>query len=64
MSLNPMDLYKHLFGTGNQIKLDLTENGMNCWFKYEKDMSVRSYEENEFTPEIKSNSEIGRKEIS
>ena len=58
-----MDLYKHLFVNGNQIKFDLTENWMNCGFKYEKDMSVRSYEESEFTREIKFNSEIERIEI-
>ena len=61
--LNPMDVYKHLFGIGNHIKFDLTENGMNCGFKYEKDMSVRSYAENEFTREMKLNSEIERIEI-
>ena len=64
MSLNPMYVYKHLFGTGNQIKFDLTENGMNCGFKYERGMSVRSYEENEFTREDKFNSEFERIEIS
>ena len=31
------------------MKFDLTEGGNNCGFKYEKDLSVRSYEENEFT---------------
>ena len=36
MSLQPMGLYKHLFGTGSQIKFDLTENKMNCLLKYEK----------------------------
>ena len=28
---------------------DLTENGGKCGFKFERDMSVRSYEANEFT---------------
>ena len=40
-------LYKHLHGDGKCVQFDLTEDGKNCGFKYEKDMSVRSYEENE-----------------
>jgi len=31
---------------------DLTENGRNCGFKFEKDMTVRSYNEGEFHREI------------
>ena len=44
--------YKHIFGDGKCVQFDLTEDGKNCGFKYEKDMSVRSYEENEFTRTI------------
>ena len=59
-----MDIYAHLYRTGKQVKFDLTEHGKNCGFKYEKDMSVRSYEENEFTRTITFNSEIERIEIN
>ncbi len=37
--------------------------GMKCGLTYERDMSVRSYEENEFTREIQFNSEIETIEI-
>ena len=52
MEMSPMDIYKHLYGDGKCVQFDLTENGKNCGFKYETDMSVRSYEENEFTRTI------------
>ena len=45
----PIDIYKHLYVKGNDKLFDLTENGGKCGFKFEKDMSVRSYEANEFT---------------
>ena len=45
-------IYKHLYGDGKCVQFDLTENAKKNWFKYEKDMSVRSYEENEFTRTI------------
>ena len=64
MNIQPMDMYKHLYCKGQQVKFDLTENGKNCGFKYERDMSVRSYEENEFTRTITFNSEIERIEIN
>ena len=63
MNINPMDIYKHLYTKGNHIKFDLTEEGKHCGFKFEKDMSVRSYEENEFTRTITFNQEVGRREI-
>ena len=44
-------------------RAELTENGKNCGFKYEKDMSVRSYEENEFTRTITFPTNIERIEI-
>ena len=58
-----MDIYKHLYGDGKHVQFDLTENGKNCYFKYEKDMSVRSYEENEFTRTITFPTNIERIEI-
>ena len=45
----PIDIYKHLYVKGNDQLFDLTENGGKCGFKFERDMSVRSYEANEFT---------------
>ena len=52
IGLEPMDIYAYLYRKGTQVQVDLTENGKNCGFKYEKDMSVRSYEDNEFTRTI------------
>ena len=63
IGLEPMDIYKHLYGDGTCVQFDLTENGKNCGFKYEKDMSVRSYEENEFTRTITFPTNIERIEI-
>ena len=63
MEMSPMDIYKHLYGDGKCVQFDLTENAKNCWFKYEKDMSVRSYEENEFTRTITFPTNIERIEI-
>ena len=40
--LKPIYLYKTLYN-GNSINFDLTEGGTNCTFKYETDLSVRSY---------------------
>ena len=40
MEMQPMDIYKHLYGDGNHIQFDLIADGKNCGFKYEKDMSV------------------------
>ena len=45
----PIDIYKHLYVRGNDRLFDLTENCGKCGFKFERDMSVRSYEANEFT---------------
>ena len=61
--MSPMDIYKHLYGDGKCVQFDLTEDGKNCGFKYEKDMSVRSYEENEFTRKITFPTNIERIEI-
>ena len=58
----PMELYKNLFN-GSKISFDLTESRKNCGFKYEKDMSVRSYEESEFIRGIVFSPEIERIEI-
>ena len=64
MNINPMDIYKHLHSKGNHIKFDVTEGGKNCGFNFEKDMTVWSYKENEFTRTITFNQEIDRIEIS
>ena len=63
MHIQPMDIYKHLYNKGNHIKFDLTEAGTNCGFKLEKDFTVRSYEENEFTRTITCNQEVASIEI-
>ena len=63
MNIQPMELYKHLYGRGEHVKFDLTESGKNCGFKFEKDMSVRSYVENEFTRTITFPDNIERIEI-
>ena len=65
MNINPMDIYiyKHLYSKSNHIKFDLTEEGKKCGLKFEKDMTVRSYEENEFTRTITFNQEIERIEL-
>ena len=47
----------------NKIQFDLTQNGQNCGFKYNTDMSVRSYNPNEFTREIGFSPDIERIEI-
>ena len=63
MNTTPMDLYKHLFGKNNETQFDLTENGQNCGFKSNTDMSVRSYISNEFNREIGFNPDTERIEI-
>ena len=63
IEMSPMDMYKYLYGEGTHIKFDLTEDGKNCGFKYMTDMSVRSYEENEFTRTITFPTNIERIEI-
>ena len=60
--LQPIDLYKKLYN-GDKINFDLTEGGSNCGFKYEKDLTVRSYEENEFTRCIGFSNEVERIEV-
>ena len=57
-----MDLYKQLFN-GAKIHFDLTEGGANCGFKYEKDLTVRSYEESEFTRCIGFSEDVERIEV-
>ena len=63
MNIQPIDIYRRLYSKGNHVKFDLTEEGINCGFKFEKDVSVRSYEENEFIRTITFNQEIDRIEI-
>ena len=60
--LKPIDLYKDLFN-GKKINFDLTEGGNNCGFKYEKDLTVRSYEESEFTRCIGFSEDVERIEV-
>ena len=60
--LQPMDLYKQLFN-GAKIHFDLTEGGANCGFKYERDLTVRSYEESEFTRCIGFSEDVERIEV-
>ena len=38
----PIDIYKKLYD-GEKIKFDLLNGGEKCGFKFERDMSVRSY---------------------
>ena len=47
LNLQPLDLYKQLYDN-KKIDFDLTENGNKCGFKFETDMSVRSYKDGEF----------------
>ena len=46
-----------------KINFDLTEGGNNCGSKYEKDLTVRSYEESEFTRCIGFSNEVERIEV-
>ena len=57
-----MDLCKQSFES-SKINFDLTEGGNNCGFTYEKDMSIRSYQENEFTRCVGFSSEVERFEV-
>ena len=52
IGLEPMDIYAYLYRKGTQIQFDLTENGNNCGFNYDKYMSIRSHEEHEITRTI------------
>ena len=61
---DPLELYKRLYKPGIKISFDLTENGKNCGFKFEKDLRIRSYNQNEFTRTIGFNSETERIEIT
>ena len=63
MNIHPMDIYKHLYSKGNHIKFECTVEGKNCGFKFEKDFTVRSYEEDEFTRTITFNQDIDIIEI-
>ena len=61
-NIQPLDLYEKLYN-GTKINFDLTEGGTNCGFKYEKDLSVRSYEESEFHRCIGFSNEVERIEV-
>jgi len=61
--LQPLDLYKTLYN-GNSINFDLTEKGRNCGFKYETDLSVRSYKESEFCRCIGFSDSVERIEVN
>ena len=60
--LQPINLYEDLFN-GEKINFDLTEGGNNCGFKYEKDLTVRSYEESEFNRCIGFSEDVERIEV-
>ena len=61
--LQPIDLYKQLFN-GIKINFDLTQGGECCGFKYERDMSVRSYNDNEFNRCIGFTTDVEKVEVS
>ena len=46
------DLYQRLFD-GRAVTFDLTCGGQACGFKYQRDLSVRSYRDGEFTRTIR-----------
>ena len=52
LECDPLELYKSLYKPGVKLEFDLTEKGNNCGFKYDKDLSVRSYNDREFTRTI------------
>ena len=60
--LQPLDLYQQLYN-GTPISFDLTEGGGNCGFKYEKDLSVRSYEQSEFNRRIGFSNDVERIQV-
>ena len=64
LQINPLELYTHLYKPNVRVGFDLTENGKNCGFKYEKDLSVRSYNEGEFSRGITFPSDVERIEIT
>lgn len=60
--LQPLELYKQLYN-GTSINFDLTEGGNNCGFKYERDLTVRSYEESEFNRCIGFSNDVERIQV-
>ena len=46
--ISVLDLYKRLYD-GKPVRFDLTRGGQACGFKYDRDLSVRSYRDGEFT---------------
>ena len=57
--LKPLDLYQQLYN-GCELDFDLTENGNNCGFKYEKNLTVRSYDPTKKYGKNKDKSEFSR----
>ena len=51
------------FLTSNRTIPGQTEGGNNCGFKYEKDLSVRSYEESEFNRCIGFSNDVERIQV-
>ena len=45
--ISVLDVYRRLYG-GSPVSFDLTCGGQSCGFKYQKDLSVRSYKDGEF----------------
>ena len=63
LELSPFDLYKYLYKPNIKVVFDLTEDGKNCGFKFEKDMTVRPYNDGEFHREIGFPADTVRVEI-
>ena len=61
--MSPLDLYKYLYKPNINVVFDLTEDGKNCGFRFEKDMTVRSYHDGEFHREIGFPADTERVEI-
>ena len=63
MEIDPMEIYEQLY-KGERLNFDLTEDDNKCGFKYEKDLSVRSCHEGEFTRSLAFCAEVERIEIT
>jgi hypothetical protein len=64
LECDPLELYKRLYKPGIKIEFDLTQGGTMCGFKYNKDLSVRSYNEGEFIRNIGMPEDVERINIS
>jgi hypothetical protein len=64
LECDPLELYKRLYKPGQNIEFDLTQGGKMCGFKYNTDMSVRSYNTGEFIRNISMPVDVERIDIS